>query len=332
MSPHNEWTILEKLLLTQAVYKYGENMWFQVARVIKQHDLVQLQNIERSPDFYSQKNCSYQYYLLVENLQAESQALRHDIKNDMPVVVRLARHLYLQRVEEIKNRLVQDQQEYNQLAAEIHSIKSGEWDHKFKADSPAVKNSDSMATDLDSSSNTVAKQPESTPIISDIEDNSGTNDAKENAAISPEKMSSVQLDEKKYSIENKNFDSKLILQDNRLKRTSSDATAQESHLLKRSRLSELSQEEQVLSTAISDTHTDVVDKGLIVEKTVVDTINQEKPTDTGLNYGSNPVSEIDYNTQMDIQHRTLLNQPIVNDAMETDVQPHSPKFMEKEST
>lgn len=250
----------------------------------------------------------------------------------MPVVVRLARHLYLQRVEEIKNRLVQDQQEYNQLAAEIHSIKSGEWDHKFKADSPAVKNSDSMATDLDSSSNTVAKQPESTPIISDIEDNSGTNDAKENAAISPEKMSSVQLDEKKYSIENKNFDSKLILQDNRLKRTSSDATAQESHLLKRSRLSELSQEEQVLSTAISDTHTDVVDKGLIVEKTVVDTINQEKPTDTGLNYGSNPVSEIDYNTQMDIQHRTLLNQPIVNDAMETDVQPHSPKFMEKEST
>ena len=55
MSPHSEWTILEKLLLTQAVYKYGENMWFQVARVIKQHDLVQLQNIERSPDFYSQK-------------------------------------------------------------------------------------------------------------------------------------------------------------------------------------------------------------------------------------------------------------------------------------
>ena len=55
MSTHNEWTILEKLLLTQAVYKYGENMWFQVARVIKQHDLVQLQGIERAPDFYSQK-------------------------------------------------------------------------------------------------------------------------------------------------------------------------------------------------------------------------------------------------------------------------------------
>lgn len=55
MPSHNEWTILEKLLLTQAVYKYGENMWFQVARVIKQHDLIQLQNIERTPDFYSQK-------------------------------------------------------------------------------------------------------------------------------------------------------------------------------------------------------------------------------------------------------------------------------------
>lgn len=66
MSSHNEWTILEKLLLTQAVYKYGENMWFQVARVIKQHDLVQLQGIERAPDFYSQK-----VSLLVEEIPSK---------------------------------------------------------------------------------------------------------------------------------------------------------------------------------------------------------------------------------------------------------------------
>lgn len=250
----------------------------------------------------------------------------------MPVVVRLARHLYLQRVEEIKNHLVQDQQEYDQLATEIHSIKSGEWDHKFKADSPAVKNSDSMAIDLDSSNNVVGKQPESTSIISDIEDNSGTNDTKENVATSPEKMKNAQLGEKKYSIENENPDSKLVLQENRLKRTSSDAIAQEPHLLKRSRLSELNQEEQVLSTAILDTHTDVADEGFIAEEILVDTINQEKPTDTGLNNGSNPVSEINHNTQMDNQHHTLLNQPIVNDAMKTDIQANSPEFMEEEST
>lgn len=90
MSFQSEWTILEKLLLTQAVYKYGENMWFQVARILKQNDLLQQQGIQRSSDFYNQKvrnnvsffsyslicynyyqNCSHQYYLLIEHLEGE---------------------------------------------------------------------------------------------------------------------------------------------------------------------------------------------------------------------------------------------------------------------
>lgn len=50
---NSEWTVLEKLLLTQAVYKYGENMWFQVARVLKQHGLIQPN--QRQSDFFSQK-------------------------------------------------------------------------------------------------------------------------------------------------------------------------------------------------------------------------------------------------------------------------------------
>ncbi|OBZ85956.1 Bromodomain-containing protein 8 [Choanephora cucurbitarum] len=129
MSPlSNEWTVLEKLLLTQAVYKYGENMWFQVARVLKQHGLIQQQNLQRQPDFYSQKNCSFQYYLLIENMEAEKQVFRNDLKNDMPVVVRLAKQLYIQRVDEIKKSIQKDQDEFNQLATEIDEIKAGKWD------------------------------------------------------------------------------------------------------------------------------------------------------------------------------------------------------------
>ncbi|CAO0796639.1 unnamed protein product [Mucor circinelloides] len=244
MPSHNEWTILEKLLLTQAVYKYGENMWFQVARVIKQHDLIQLQNIERAPDFYSQKNCSYQYYLLVENLQAESQALRHEVKNDMPVVVRLARHLYLQRVEEIKAKLAQDQQEFNQLATEIHAIQSGEWDSKLKPDPTFVPVKNTSDTD---------KQPETTPMTE--QDDSGT---KENKPTLAEK--------KDASVDNEVVDPTLILQENRLKRTSSDIVVQEPHQLKRSRLDDSNQEEQVLSTAISQAPVDTGKQALEQEK------------------------------------------------------------------
>lgn len=46
-----EWTILEKLLLSQAVYKYGENSWLEVASVLKQNALVQ----HRHSDFFNHK-------------------------------------------------------------------------------------------------------------------------------------------------------------------------------------------------------------------------------------------------------------------------------------
>lgn len=45
-----EWTVLEKLLLSQAVYKYGEDNWFQIARNLKHHAL-----LDRPSDYFNQK-------------------------------------------------------------------------------------------------------------------------------------------------------------------------------------------------------------------------------------------------------------------------------------
>ena len=45
-----EWTVLEKLLLAQAVYKFCEDNWFQIARNLKQ-----LTMLDRQPDFFNQK-------------------------------------------------------------------------------------------------------------------------------------------------------------------------------------------------------------------------------------------------------------------------------------
>jgi hypothetical protein len=41
MSAIMDWTVLERLLLAQAVHKYGEDDWTQVARTLKQHPLLQ---------------------------------------------------------------------------------------------------------------------------------------------------------------------------------------------------------------------------------------------------------------------------------------------------
>ncbi|KAI9279192.1 hypothetical protein BY458DRAFT_64638 [Sporodiniella umbellata] len=118
----NEWTILEKLLLSQAVYKHGEHSWLQVSSALKQHALIQ----HRQSDFFDYQNCSLQYGLLVENLVAENN--RDD---SLPIVVRLAKTLYTQRIEEIKRALLHDELELDELVSEIDSIRKGEWDEKI---------------------------------------------------------------------------------------------------------------------------------------------------------------------------------------------------------
>lgn len=59
--------------------------------------------------------------------------------NDIPVVVRLARQLYTERVEEIKSKMNKQQQEFNQLAVEINAIKSGEWNEQLNNSKNVIK-------------------------------------------------------------------------------------------------------------------------------------------------------------------------------------------------
>ncbi|KAG2227294.1 hypothetical protein INT45_004249, partial [Circinella minor] len=122
-----EWTVLEKLLLAQAVYKFGEDNWFQIARNLKQHSM-----LDRQPDFFNQKNCSLQYYLLIESLETEKrQAKANASAQDMPPVVKLAKQLYIQRIDELKQAIKVDDEKFLKLIAEIDEIRAGKWDSKL---------------------------------------------------------------------------------------------------------------------------------------------------------------------------------------------------------
>ncbi|KAI8987517.1 hypothetical protein BDF20DRAFT_813318 [Mycotypha africana] len=118
-----EWTVLEKLLLSQAVYKYGEDNWFQIARNLKHHAL-----LDRPSDYFNQKNCSLQYYLMVEDLTKEK---RNALNQDMPVVVQIARQLYTTRLEELKKAIHDDEEKFLILVNEIDEIRAGKWDQRL---------------------------------------------------------------------------------------------------------------------------------------------------------------------------------------------------------
>ncbi|KAG1139891.1 hypothetical protein G6F37_001112 [Rhizopus arrhizus] len=120
-----EWTVLEKLLLSQAVYKYGEDNWFQIARNLKHHAL-----LDRPSDYFNQKNCSLQYYLMIEDMDKEKRQ-QSLMMQDMPVVVRLARQLYSQRLEELKKAISEDEEKFLVLVSEIEDIRSGKLDNQL---------------------------------------------------------------------------------------------------------------------------------------------------------------------------------------------------------
>ncbi|KAI9315867.1 hypothetical protein BX666DRAFT_1952266 [Dichotomocladium elegans] len=164
MANTSEWTVLEKLLLAQSVYKFGEDSWVQVARNLRQHNM-----LNRQPEFFSQKNCSLQYYLMIDHLESE---MRQQSKiaaaatttaaaaQDMPSVVKLARKLYLQRIDELKEDIEKDKDQFLTLISEIDALRSGRQDAMLLAELEKRKNAE---TPLSASESEEPLDPLNTP-------------------------------------------------------------------------------------------------------------------------------------------------------------------------
>lgn len=68
----------------------------------------------------------------------------------MPPVVKLAKQLYLERMEELKAQIKADEESFRKLVTEIDEIRSGKWDSKLKELFPEVSESTPMETTNDS--------------------------------------------------------------------------------------------------------------------------------------------------------------------------------------
>ncbi|KAI9088025.1 hypothetical protein DFS34DRAFT_481208 [Phlyctochytrium arcticum] len=179
------WTVLENLILAQAVYKHGEDSWAQVAKVLRGHAA-----LDRPMEFFTPKNCEKQYQALLSAVLGDEQFLLAG--QDMPPVAKLARRLHLQRIEEVKEILKRDEQEFRQLVQDIEEIKNGRWDdklrHEFKAqqaradegteqppasDLPTNEEGNTEAMDVDSES-LVDNEADGEPADNDEDQGEGT--------------------------------------------------------------------------------------------------------------------------------------------------------------
>lgn len=85
----------------------------------------------------------------------------------MPVVVRIARQLYLQRIEQVKDELKKDEADFGELAEEINSIKSGKWDQKLKEpeSGPSVTEENKMLNHIIQQENCIKRTSSETTIV-----------------------------------------------------------------------------------------------------------------------------------------------------------------------
>ncbi|KNC96246.1 uncharacterized protein SPPG_08400 [Spizellomyces punctatus DAOM BR117] len=205
------WNVLESLILAQAVYKYGDDSWSQIAKVLRGHPA-----ISRPMEFFSPKNCEKQYQSLLADVLGEEQFAYGAGGQDMPPVAKLARKLHIQRIDEIKVLLKEDENEFRELVQEIEEIKNGRWDDRLRAelkeqqqqaDAQQTENPPDGAapmeqTEEESAADTLTGEetpiPESTPMDVDTTETAPpppTTEAPETTAVKPTSAESLKAEE-----------------------------------------------------------------------------------------------------------------------------------------
>ncbi|RKP09182.1 Bromodomain-containing protein [Thamnocephalis sphaerospora] len=129
------WGTLENLLLTQAVYHYGDDSWPTVSRTLRQHRL-----ITRSEEL-TPKNCERQYLRLISELEEE----RYVGKPPAAELTQRLTHFHAQRVEELKRAIKDDEERIGTLVEEIHQIRTGKWDTRLLEQQHKYDSSDGTA-------------------------------------------------------------------------------------------------------------------------------------------------------------------------------------------
>ncbi|XP_076354207.1 bromodomain-containing protein 8-like isoform X8 [Tachypleus tridentatus] len=124
-TPSDKWSAKEKLCLASSVLRSGDQNWVSVSRAIKP-----FAEPNRPPDWFSQKNCALQYSDLLENVETpkRKRGEKGDIETPGDVIIR---KLTIERIEELKKIVQEEQQKHKKLKREIELVRSGHTDDKL---------------------------------------------------------------------------------------------------------------------------------------------------------------------------------------------------------
>ncbi|KAL5017378.1 hypothetical protein ScPMuIL_006967 [Solemya velum] len=124
--PLDNWSNRERLALACSVKKSGDQNWVSVSRAIKPYG-----EPSRPAEWFSQKNCALQYTDMLEKVETPKRK-RGEHGELETTQNQIARKLTIERIEELKRLVVEEQKCYKALKKEVEMIKSGQWDDKLK--------------------------------------------------------------------------------------------------------------------------------------------------------------------------------------------------------
>ncbi|KAK4689878.1 bromodomain-containing protein 8, partial [Tremellales sp. Uapishka_1] len=121
-------TVQEKLLLSQAVYKFGAVNWPVVSKVLLEHPCCAGRN-----ELFQPQACENAYVALMTLIGINVPA-QDAMKPQAKVHLRLAQTFYFARMQELKDSITTYEQRFATLMNEITNLKSGSLDVSIKAE------------------------------------------------------------------------------------------------------------------------------------------------------------------------------------------------------
>ncbi|KAI0092415.1 hypothetical protein BDY19DRAFT_924232 [Irpex rosettiformis] len=113
---------LERLILVQAVYEFGNNAWAEVSKLLSSHPMLSHSDLKFSPTF-----CNVVYLRLMQDAGLECPS---DMRK-APVHRQLAKIHYDKRVEEVRALLLAEESKFRKIVGEIDDIRAGRWDSRI---------------------------------------------------------------------------------------------------------------------------------------------------------------------------------------------------------
>ncbi|KAJ6515855.1 hypothetical protein C8R45DRAFT_1067331 [Mycena sanguinolenta] len=119
-------SVLDKLVLAQAVWEVGTSSWLKISRILGKHAL-----LTHPKTFFTAQSCHAMY----NHMMKESGFELSDTNNiaHAPVHFKLAEKYYAERVEELRTLISVEEQQFKAIVAEIDQIRAGQKDEEIKA-------------------------------------------------------------------------------------------------------------------------------------------------------------------------------------------------------